>query len=151
MILICLIFVLTGGLTINQVQFSNDKKTQEKYKNLLEESKKLTERAELLISENELSDARTSIKKIPEKESLDLVRRLDQVTYWWKQVNRAERLVTGAEKIQNDVNVERSQKAIDRLTVGPAYKKKVELQTRLNIVKTVVSNNKRRAILKEQH
>lgn len=151
MILICLIFVLTGGLTINQVQFSNDKKTQEKYKNLLEESKKLTERAELLISENELSDARTSIKKIPEKESLDLVRRLDQVTYWWKQVNRAERLVTGAEKIQNDVNVERSQKAIDRLTVGSAYKKKVELQTRLNIVKTVVSNNKRRAILKEQH
>lgn len=149
---ICLSLVLAGSLVIikSQVQSYNFKKTYGKNNRLLKDSIYLTEKAELLISKSDLLEARSSLKKISGKEGGDLMRRLDQTSFWWDQINRAEKLVSSAEKIQSEINVERSQESIDKLSIDGAKKKKKELQMRLNEVKEAVANNKRRAMLKEK-
>ncbi|USI66999.1 serine protease (plasmid) [Lactococcus petauri] len=144
--------VLAGGgagiVANNQAQAQAEKIAQETktaHDNLIKEAKKATEKAETFKAEADVKSAQDAIKKLDEKEKTALIARVEKVRQNWDLVNKADKVVVNAEKVQNDANVKTAQSAIDRIKDDMAKSKKTALQKRLDKVKTAVKNNKDRA------
>lgn len=144
--------VLAGGgagiVANNQAQAQAEKTAQEAktaHDNLLKEAKKATEKAETFKAEADVKTAQAAIKKLDEKEKTALIARVEKVRQNWDLVNKADKAVANAEKVQNDANVKTAQSAIDKIKAEMAKSKKTALQKRLDKVKTAVKNNKDRA------
>lgn len=146
------VVLLAGGgagiVANNQAQAQAEKTAQEAktaHDNLIKEAKKATEKAETFKAEADVKIAQDAIKKLDEKDKTDLIARVEKVSQNWDLVNKAGKAVTNAEKVQNDANVKTAQTAIDKIKDNMAKSKKVDLQKRLDKVKTAVKNNKDRA------
>lgn len=146
------VVLLAGGgagiVANNQAQAQAEKTAQEAktaHDNLIKEAKKATEKAETFKAEADVKTAQDAIKKLDEKDKTDLIARVEKVRQNWDLVNKADKAVTNAEKVQNDANVKTAQTAIDKIKDNMAKSKKVDLQKRLDKVKTAVKNNKDRA------
>ncbi|WP_285023716.1 serine protease [Lactococcus garvieae] len=144
--------VLAGGgagiVANNQAQAQAEKTTQEAktaHDNLIKEAKKATEKAETFKAEADVKSAQDAIKKLDEKDKTALITRVEKVHQNWDLVNKADKAVANAEKVQNDANVKTAQSAIDKIKAEMAKSKKDALQKRLDKVKTAVKNNKDRA------
>jgi peptidoglycan DL-endopeptidase CwlO len=144
--------VLAGGgagiVANNQAQAQAEKTAQEAktaHDNLIKEAKKATEKAETFKAEADVKTAQDAIKKLDEKEKPALIARVEKVRQNWDLVNKADKAVTNAEKVQNDANVKTAQSSIDKIKDEMAKSKKSALQGRLDKVKTAVKNNKERA------
>lgn len=144
--------VLAGGgagiVANNQAQAQAEKTAQEAktaYDNLIKEAKKATEKAETFKAEADVKTAQDAIKKLDEKDKTDLIARVEIVRQNWDLVNKADKAVTNAEKVQNDANVKTAQSSIDKIKDEMAKSKKSSLQGRLDKVKTAIKNNKERA------
>lgn len=144
--------VLAGGgagvIANNQAQAQAEKTAQEAktaHDNLIKEAKKATENAETFKAEVDVKTAQDAIKKLDEKDKTDLIARVEKVRQNWDLVNKADKAVANAEKVQNDANVKTAQTAIDKIKSEMAKSKKIALQKRLDKVKTAVKNNKDRA------
>ncbi|WP_017370617.1 hypothetical protein [Lactococcus garvieae] len=144
--------VLAGGgagvIANNQAQAQAEKTAQEAktaHDNLIKEAKKATENAETFKAEVDVKTAQDAIKKLDEKDKTDLIARVEKVRQNWDLVNKADKAVANAEKVQNDTNVKTAQTAIDKIKSEMAKSKKTALQKRLDKVKTAVKNNKERA------
>lgn len=144
--------VLAGGgvgiVANNQAQAQAEKTAQEAktaHDNLLKEAKKATEKAEAFKGEADVKTAQDAINKLDEKDKTALIVRVEKVRQNWDLVNKADKAVANAEKIQNDTNVKTAQTAIDKIKDNMAKSKKTDLQKRLDKVKTAVKNNKERA------
>lgn len=144
--------VLVGGgagiVANNQAQAQAEKTAQEAktaHDNLIKEAKKATEKAETFKAEADVKSAQDAIKKLDEKEKTALIARVEKVRQNWDLVNKADKAVINAEKVQNDANVKTAQSAIDKIKAEMAKSKKDALQKRLDKVKTAVKNNKDRA------
>ena len=131
--------VLAGGgagiVANNQAQAQAEKTAQEAktaHDNLIKEAK-------------DVKTAQDAIKKLDEKDKTDLIARVEKVRQNWDLVNKADKAVTNAEKVQNDANVKTAQSSIDKIKDEMAKSKKSSLQGRLDKVKTAVKNNKERA------
>lgn len=146
------IVLLSGGgagiVANNQAQAQAEKTAQEAktaHDNLIKEAKKATEKAETFKAEADVKTAQDAIKKLDEKDKTDLIARVEKVRQNWDLVNKADKAVTNAEKVQNDANVKTAQSSIDKIKDEMAKSKKSSLQGRLDKVKTAVKNNKERA------
>lgn len=144
--------VLAGGgagiVANNQAQAQAEKTAQEAktaHDNLIKEAKKATEKAETFKAEADVKTAQDTIKKLDEKDKTDLIARVEKVRQNWDLVNKADKAVAIAEKVQNDANVKTAQTSIDKIKDNMANSKKTDLQKRLDKVKTAVKNNKDRA------
>lgn len=144
--------VLVGGgagiVANNQAQAQAEKTAQEAktaHDNLIKEAKKATEKAETFKAEADVKSAQDAIKKLDEKEKTALIASVEKVRQNWDLVNKADKAVINAEKVQNDANVKTAQSAIDKIKAEMAKSKKDALQKRLDKVKTAVKNNKDRA------
>lgn len=144
--------VLAGGgagiVANNQAQAQAEKTAQEAktaHDNLIKEAKKATEKAETFKAEADVKTAQDAIKKLDEKDKTALIARVEKVRKNWDLVNKADKAVTNAEKVQNDANVKTAQTSIDKIKDNMANSKKTDLQKRLDKVKTAVKNNKDRA------
>lgn len=94
---------------------------------------------------NNQDQAQDAIKKLDEKDKTNLMARVEKVRQNWDLVNKANKSVTNAEKVQNDANVKTAQSSIDKIKDEMAKSKKSSLQGILDKVKTTVKNNKERA------
>lgn len=145
------VLLVGGGAGIvanNQAQAQAEKTAQEAktaHDNLIKEAKKATEKAETFKAEADVKTAQDAIKKLDEKDKTDLIARVEKVRQNWDLVNKADKAVTNAEKVQNDANVKTAQSSIDKIKDEMAKSKKSSLQGRLDKVKTAVKNNKERA------
>lgn len=146
------VVLLAGGgagiVANNQAQAQAEKTAQEAktaHDNLIKEAKKATEKAETFKAEADVKTAQDAIKKLDEKDKTDLIARVEKVRQNWDLVNKADKSVTNAEKVQNDANVKTAQSSIDKIKDEMAKSKKSSLQGRLDKVKTAVKNNKERA------
>lgn len=146
------VVLLAGGgagiMANNQAQAQAEKTAQEAktaHDNLIKEAKKATEKAETFKAEADVKTAQDAIKKLDEKDKTDLITRVEKVRQNWDLVNKANKAVTNAEKVQNDANVKTAQSSIDKIKDEMAKSKKSSLQGRLDKVKTAVKNNKERA------
>lgn len=146
------VVLLAGGgagiVANNQAQAQAEKTAQEAktaHDNLIKEAKKATEKAETFKAEADVKTAQDAIKKLDEKDKTDLITRVEKVRQNWDLVNKANKAVTNAEKVQNDANVKTAQSSIDKIKDEMAKSKKSSLQGRLDKVKTAVKNNKERA------
>lgn len=146
------VVLLAGGgagiVANNQAQAQAEKTAQEAktaHDNLIKEAKKATEKAETFKAEADVKTAQDAIKKLDEKDKTDLIARVEKVRQNWDLVNKADKAVTNAEKVQNDANVKTAQSSIDKIKDEMAKSKKSSLQGRLDKVKTAVKNNKERA------
>ncbi|WP_338954989.1 serine protease [Lactococcus petauri] len=146
------VVLLAGGgagiVANNQAQAQAEKTAQEAknaHDNLIKEAKKATEKAETFKAESDVKTAQDAIKKLDEKDKTDFIARVEKVRQNWDLVNKADKAVTNAEKVQNDVNVKTAQSSIDKIKDEMAKSKKSSLQVRLDKVKTAVKNNKERA------
>ncbi|MFK4944565.1 serine protease [Lactococcus garvieae] len=146
------VVLLAGGgagiVANNQAQAQAEKTAQEAktaHDNLIKEAKKATEKAETFKVEEDVKTAQDAIKKLDEKDKTDLIARVEKVRQNWDLVNKADKAVTNAEKVQNDANVKTAQSSIDKIKDEMAKSKKSSLQGRLDKVKTAVKNNKDRA------
>lgn len=146
------VVLLAGGgagiVANNQAQAQAEKTAQEAktaHDNLIKEAKKATEKAETFKVEADVKIAQDAIKKLDEKDKTDLIARVEKVRQNWDLVNKANKAVTNAEKVQNDANVKTAQTAIDKIKDNMVKSKKADLQKRLDKVKAVVKNNKDRA------
>lgn len=146
------VVLLAGGsagvIANNQAQAQAEKTAQEAktaYDNLIKEAKKATEKAETFKAEADVKSAQDAIKKLDEKDKTTLIARVEKVRQNWDLVNKADKAVANAEKVQNDANVKTAQSAIDKIKAEMAKSKKTALQKRLDKVKTAVKNNKDRA------
>lgn len=144
--------VLAGGgagiVANNQAQAQAEKTAQEAktaHDKLIEEAKKATEKAETFKAKADVKSAQDAIKKLDEKDKTDLIARVEKVRQNWDLVNKADKAVVNAEKVQNDANVKTAQTAIDKIKDNMAKSKKTALQKRLDKVKIAVKNNKDRA------
>jgi colicin import membrane protein len=144
--------VLAGGgagiVANNQAQAQAEKTAQEAktaHDNLIKEAKKATEKAKTFKAEADVKTAQDAIKKLDEKDKTALIALVEKVRQNWDLVNKADKAVANAEKVQNDANVKTAQSAIDKIKAEMAKSKKTALQKRLNKVKTAVKNNKDRA------
>lgn len=144
--------VLAGGgagvAVNNQAQAQAEKTAQEAkmaHDNLIKAAKDATEKAEIFKAEADVKSAQDAIKKLDEKDKTDLISRVEKVRQNWDLVNKADKAVVNAEKVQNDANVKTGQTAIDKIKDNMAKSKKTALQKRLDKVKTAVKNNKERA------
>jgi hypothetical protein len=144
--------VLAGGgagiVANNQAQAQAEKTAQEAktaHDKLIEEAKKATEKAETFKAEADVKSAQDAIKKLDEKDKTDLIARVEKVRQNGDLVNKADKAVVNAEKVQNDANVKTAQTAIDKIKDNMAKSKKTALQKRLDKVKAAVKNNKDRA------
>lgn len=144
--------VLAGGgagvVANNQAQAQAEKTAQEAktaHDNLIKDAKKETEKAETFKAEGDVKSAQDAIKKLEEKDKTPLIARVEKVRQNWDLVNKADKAVANAEKVQNDANVKTAQAAIDKIKDNMAKSKKTALQKRLDKVKTAVKNNKDRA------
>ncbi|WP_339011552.1 serine protease [Lactococcus garvieae] len=144
--------VLAGGgagiVANNQAQAQAEKTAQEAkaaHDNLIKAAKDATEKSETFKSEADVKSAQDAIKKLDEKDKTDLIARVEKVRQNWNLVNKADKAVVNAEKVQNDANVKTAQTAIDKIKDNMAKSKKTALQKRLDKVKTAVKNNKDRA------
>ena len=133
------VVLLAGGgagiVANNQAQAQAEKTAQEAktaHDNLIKEAK-------------DVKTAQDAIKKLDEKDKTDLIARVEKVRQNWDLVNKADKAVTNAEKVQNDANVKTAQSSIDKIKDEMAKSKKSSLQGRLDKVKTAVKNNKERA------
>ncbi|CEF52336.1 serine protease (plasmid) [Lactococcus garvieae] len=138
----------TGIVVNNQAQAQAEKTAQEAktaHDNLIKEAKKATEKAETFKAEADVKSAQDAIKKLDEKDKTSLISRVEKVRQNWDLVNKADKAVTNAEKVQNDANVKTAQTSIDKIKDNMAKSKKADLQKRLDKVKTAVKNNKDRA------
>lgn len=149
--------VLAGGgagvIANNQAQAQAEKTAQEAktaHDNLIKEAKKATEKAETFKAEADVKTAQEAIKKLDEKDKTSLISRVETVRQNWDFVNKADKAVTNAEKVQNDTNVKTAQSAIDKIKAEMAKSKKTALQKRLDKVKTSVENTKKQAQLLKQ-
>lgn len=146
------VVLLAGGgagiMVNNQAQAQAEKTAQEAktaHDNLIKEAKKATEKAETFKAEADVKTAQDAIKKLDEKDKTNLIARVEKVRQNWDLVNKADKAVTNAEKVQNDANVKTAQSSIDKIKDEMAKSKKSSLQGRLDKVKTAVKNNKERA------
>lgn len=146
------VVLLAGGgagiVANNQAQAQAEKTAQEAktaHDNLIKEAKKATEKAETFKAEADVKTAQDAIKKLDEKDKTALIARVEKVRQNWDLVNKADKAVTNAEKVQNDANVKTAQSSIDKIKDEMAKSKKSSLQGRLDKVKTAVKNNKERA------
>lgn len=145
------VLLVGGGAGIvanNQAQAQAEKTAQEAktaHDNLIKEAKKAAEKAETFKAEADVKTAQDAIKKLDEKDKTDLIARVEKVRQNWDLVNKADKAVTNAEKVQNDANVKTAQSSIDKIKDEMAKSKKSSLQGRLDKVKTAVKNNKERA------
>jgi len=146
------VVLLAGGgagvIANNQAQAQAEKTAQEAktvHDNLINNAKKATEKAETFKAEADVKTAQDAIKKLNEKDKTDLIARVEKVRQNWDLVNKADKAVVNAEKVQNDSNVKTAQSAIDKTKDNMAKSKKTALQKRLDKVKTAVKNNKERA------
>ncbi|MDT2620891.1 serine protease [Lactococcus petauri] len=146
------VLVLAGGgagiVANNQAQAQAEKTAQEAktaHDNLIKKAKKATEKAETFKAEADVKTAQDAIKKLDEKDKTDLIARVEKVRQNWDLVNKANKAVSNAEKVQNDANVKTAQSSIDKIKDEMAKSKKSSLQGRLDKVKTAVKNNKERA------
>lgn len=146
------VVLLAGGgagiVANNQAQAQAEKTAQEAktaHDNLIKEAKKATEKAETFKAEADVKTAQDAIKKLDEKDKTDLIARVEKIRQNWDLVNKADKAVTNAEKVQNDANVKTAQSSIDKIKDEMAKSKKSSLQGRLDKVKTAVKNNKERA------
>lgn len=146
------VVLLAGGgagiVANNQAQAQAEKTAQEAktaHDNLIKEAKKATEKAETFKAEADVKTAQDAIKKLDEKDKNALIARVEKVRQNWDLVNKADKAVTNAEKVQNDANVKTAQSSIDKIKDEMAKSKKSSLQGRLDKVKTAVKNNKERA------
>jgi len=144
--------VLAGGgagiVANNQAQAQAEKTAQEAktaHDNLIKAAKDATEKAETFKAEADVKSAQDAIKKLDEKDKTDLIARVEKVRQNWDLVNKADKAVVNAEKVQNDANVKTAQTAIDKIKDNMAKSKKTALQKRLDKVKIAVKNNKDRA------
>lgn len=144
--------VLAGsgaGVVVNhQAQAQAEKTAQEAktaHENLIKEAKKATEKAETFKAEADVKSAQDAIKKLDEKDKTALISRVEIVRQNWDLVNKADKAVANAEKLQNDANVKTAQASIDKIKAEMAKSKKTALQKRLDKVKTAVKKNKERA------
>ncbi len=143
----------TGIVVNNQAQAQAEKTAQEAktaHDNLIKEAKKATEKAETFKAEADVKSAQDAIKKLDEKDKTSLISRVEKVRQNWDLVNKADKAVTNAEKVQNDANVKTAQTSIDKIKDNMAKSKKADLQKRLDKVKTAVKNNKDRAKAAEE-
>lgn len=152
MISSAVVVLLAGGgagiVANNQAQAQAEKTALEAktaHDNLIKEAKKATEKAETFKAEADVKTAQDAIKKLDEKDKTDLIARVEKVRQNWDLVNKADKAVTNAEKVQNDANVKIAQSSIDKIKDEMAKSKKSSLQGRLDKVKTAVKNNKERA------
>ena len=137
-----------GVVVNNQAQAQAEKTAQEAktaHENLIKEAKKATDKAETFKAEADVKSAQDAIKKLDEKDKTDLIARVEKVRQNWDLVNKADKAIVNAEKVQNDANVKTAQSAIDKIKAEIAKSKKTALQKRLDKVKTAVKNNKDRA------
>jgi hypothetical protein len=148
----CVAVLLAGGgagiVANNQAQAQAEKTAQEAktaHDNLIKEAKKATEKVETFKDEADVKTAQDAIKKLDEKDKTYLIARVEKVRQNWDLVNKANKAVTNAEKVQNDANVKTAQSSIDKIKDNMAKSKKTALQKRLDKVKTAVKNNKERA------
>ena len=146
------VVLLAGGgagiVANNQAQAQAEKTAQEAktaHDNLIKETKKATEKAETFKAEADVKTAQDAIKKLDEKDKTAFIARVEKVRQNWDLVNKADKAVTNAEKVQNDANVKTAQSSIDKIKDEMAKSKKSSLQGRLDKVKTAVKNNKERA------
>ena len=146
------VVLLAGGgagiVANNQAQAQAEKTAQEAktaHDNLIKEAKKATEKAETFKAEADVKTAQDAIKKLDEKDKTALIARVEKVRQNWDLVNKVDKDVTNAEKVQNDANVKTAQSSIDKIKDEMAKSKKSSLQGRLDKVKTAVKNNKERA------
>lgn len=146
------VVLLAGGgagiVANNQAQAQAEKTAQEAktaHDNLINKAKKATEKAETFKAEADVKTAQDAIKKLDEKDKTDLITRVEKVRQNWDLVNKANKAVVNAEKVQNDANVKTAQTAINKIKAEMAKSKKTTLQKRLDKVKTAVKNNKERA------
>ncbi|WP_285013680.1 serine protease [Lactococcus garvieae] len=146
------VVLLAGGgagiVANNQAQAQAEKTAQEAktaHDNLIKEAKKATEKAETFKAEADVKTAQDAIKKLDEKDKTDLITRVEKVRQNWDLVNKANKAVSNAEKVQNEANVKTAQSSIDKIKDEMAKSKKSSLQGRLDKVKTAVKNNKERA------
>jgi hypothetical protein len=144
--------VLAGGgagvVANNQAQAQAEKTAQEAktaHDNLIKDAKKATEKAETFKAEGDVKSAQDAIKKLEEKDKTPLIARVEKVRQNWDLVNKADKAVANAEKVQNDATVKTAQTAIDTLKADMTKAKKSDLQKRLDKVKTTVKNNKAKA------
>ncbi|MFK4796621.1 serine protease [Lactococcus petauri] len=138
----------TGIVVNNQAQAQAEKTAQEAktaHDNLIKAAKTATEKAETFKAEADVKSAQDAIKKLDEKDKTSLNSRVEKVRQNWDLVNKADKAVTNAEKVQNDANVKIAQTSIDKIKDNMAKSKKADLQKRLDKVKTAVKNNKDRA------
>jgi colicin import membrane protein len=138
----------TGIVVNNQAQAQAEKTAQEAktaHDNLIKAAKTATEKAETFKAEADVKSAQDAIKKLDEKDKTSLISRVEKVRQNWDLVNKADKAVTNAEKVQNDANVKTAQTSIDKIKDNMAKSKKADLQKRLDKVKTAVKNNKDRA------
>lgn len=132
----------TGIVVNNQAQAQAEKTAHD---NLIKAAKTATEKAETFKAEADVKSAQDAIKKLDEKDKTSLISRVEKVRQNWDLVNKADKAVTNAEKVQNDANVKTAQTSIDKIKDNMAKSKKADLQKRLDKVKTAVKNNKDRA------
>ena len=151
------VVLLAGGgagiVANNQAQAQAEKTAQEAktaHDNLIKEAKKATEKAETFKAEADVKTAQDAIKKLDEKDKTALIARVEKVRQNWDLVNKVDKDVTNAEKVQNDANVKTAQSSIDKIKDEMAKSKKSSLQGRLDKVKTAVKNNKERAKAAEE-
>jgi colicin import membrane protein len=137
-----------GVVVNNQAQAQAEKTAQEAktaHESLIKEAKKATEKAETFKDEADVKSAQDAIKKLDEKDKTALISRVEIVRQNWDLVNKSDKAVANAEKLQNDANVKTAQVSIDKIKAEMAKSKKADLQKRLDKVKTAVKNNKDRA------
>lgn len=147
-----IVLVLAGGsagiVANNQAQAQAEKTAQEAktaHDNLIKAAKAATAKAETFKSEADVKAAQDAINKLDEKDKTAFFARVEKVRQNWYLVNKANKAVVNAEKVQNDANVKTAQTAINKIKAEMAKSKKIALQKRLDKVKTVVKNNKERA------
>ncbi|MGY3713462.1 serine protease [Lactococcus petauri] len=152
-----IVLVLAGGsagiVANNQAQAQAEKTAQEAKTardNLIKAAKDATEKAETFKAEADVKSAQDAIKKLDEKDKTAFVARVEKVRQNWDLVNKADKAVANAEKVQKDANVKTAQTAIDKIKDNIAKSKKADLQKRLDKVKTAVKNNKERAKAAEE-
>lgn len=129
--------VSAGVVANNQAQAQAEK--------IAQEAKTATEKAETFKAEADVKTAQEAIKKLDEKDKTGFSVRVEKVQLNWELVNKADKAVTNAEKVQNDANVKTAQATIDKIKDGMAKSKKMALQVRLDKVKTTVKAKKDKA------
>lgn len=138
----------TGIVVNNQAQAQAEKTAQEAktaHDNLIKAAKTATEKAETFKAEADVKSAQDAIKKLDEKDKTSLISRVEKVRQNWDLVNKADKAVVNAEKVQNDANVKTAQTAIDKIKAEIAKSKKTALQKRLDKVKTNLKLKKDKA------